>query len=188
MESCAAGLDGGVSGLSGGESCFCEGGGASSAGRERLGRSSSASARTAILVPTLMPLAPSACCSTIQRIAEELPIVGMKLTIIFANLPSSWASTSIVALSVSISSSTSPGAKESPENVSILSAPQLNSFELFPTFLDLPTSNVAFGHCWRHSRHGEILSGQQFRACLQACTLNVSIPLSQLTSWHIGET
>lgn len=67
----------------------------SSGGISRLDMSSPSSARTAIRVPTLTFLLPS----------------GAK---ILAMIPSSCASTSMVALSVSISRSTSPVEKESP--------------------------------------------------------------------------
>ena len=67
----------------------------SSGGISRELMSSPASARTAILDPTCTPFVPSTW-------------------MIFAIIPSSWASTSIVALSVSISSRTSPVENESP--------------------------------------------------------------------------
>ncbi|KAH3662259.1 hypothetical protein OGAPHI_005507 [Ogataea philodendri] len=95
-----AGLDCGCAFGSGGGAGFsvCFGSGLDSAsisGSFSVARSSSGSARNAIGVPTLISLSPS-CLSS------------------FATIPSSWASTSMVALSVSTSSSTSPELNLSP--------------------------------------------------------------------------
>ena len=72
----------------------CEGS-VSSTGRERLLRSSSGSAITAIRVPTLIPFDPCGCYIWIMSIPYVASTWRDLLTIILAILPSSWASTSI---------------------------------------------------------------------------------------------
>lgn len=89
----------------------------SSAGSERLLRSSSVSAMIAIRMPTLTLLEPSGCYTWQISLEVQGAVAHSPLTIILAICPSSCASTSIWALSVSISRSTSPVEKESPKGV-----------------------------------------------------------------------
>ena len=91
-------------------------------------RSSPSSPMMAMGVPTAIDLAPSFCykgSANDRATRSEVVLTGRQsqaavltegctLTMILANTPSSWASTSIVALSVSISTKTSPAAKVSP--------------------------------------------------------------------------
>ena len=89
----------------------------SSGGSERQLKSSSASAITAMRVPTLIAFEPSPCYVTRPISLEDATsrfCPGWVHTVILAITPSSCASTSICALSVSTSSSTSPAEKESP--------------------------------------------------------------------------
>ena len=110
-------------------SAFGEGAGAgSSAGRDNVLRSSLVSANTAIRVPTFTPFDPASCCHPIiLSTSPQMQLGCERSTVIFAIIPSSCASTSIWALSVSISKRTSPVEKDSPARSKISTIQRFDS-------------------------------------------------------------
>lgn len=118
-------------------------------------------------------------------------------TIILARMPSSWASTSICALSVSISRSTSPAEKESPIEVSRRPPPMCQPMYvcLLPpllmlswvgrTFLDLPGRDVALGHCRRKCRHAKVVRRERCRCRVKCYTLVSSLSEYSRVATHL---
>lgn len=128
----------------------------------------------------LRPIVKIVFLSSCTKADGYIEILG-SFTIIFATIPSSCASTSMWALSVSISRRTSPAENASPTHSNIISAPHhthsypflylyaCSQFSRPPrikrTFLDFPATDGPFCHSRTQCWHVQIRSGIAGRSC-----------------------